>query len=81
MEKYFQDLQATDGEEKKQGEDQINEDQAAQSISIDSDNEAENESVEEFRICWQSPRFVKARVSAILFYPFAVLIICLLSQF
>ena len=41
----------------------------------------ENENVEEFRICWQSPRFVKARVSAILFYPFAVLIVCLLSQF
>ena len=47
VEKYFQDLQAKDAEEKKQGEDQINEEQAAQSISIDSDNEAENESVEE----------------------------------
>ena len=45
VEKYFQDLRAKEGEEKEQEEDQINEEQAAHSISIDSGNEGDNESV------------------------------------
>ena len=45
VKKYFQDLRAKEAEEKEQEEDQINEEHPAHSISIDSGNEGDNESV------------------------------------